>query len=457
MIPTTISEILKATGGKLLSGDEKAVVTSVTTDSRTVEEGSLFVAICGENSDGHLYIEKAISQGAACVLTEKEIEKNDKGAVVLVENTVRAMGKIAHIVMEKLSVPTVSVIGSVGKTTTRDMTYAVMSKKYNTLTNKGNFNNEIGVPLTVFSANEDISAAVIEMGMDHFGEIDRLSKICVPDAVIMTNIGMSHIEILGSQENIYRAKAEVFQNANPDGVAFLNGDDKILMAHKKELPQKVITVGIENKEADFVASDIVSGTNEVSFVVSGMGHKLMITLPVPGEHNVLNAMLAAAAGIYFGVEDRAIEEALSAFSMTKMRMDIIKTEKLTIINDCYNAAPASVSAALSVLGKYETRTVAVLGDIKALGEFSRNAHFGLGAEVTKNKIDVLVTIGEEAKAISEGAMAQNMDAKCVYVTKTVEAANSVLKDILKDGDTVLVKASRAMKLECVTEYLKENF
>ncbi len=457
MIPMYVSEVLSATGGRLLSGDEKTVITSVTTDSRKAEEGSLFVAICGENSDGHLYIDKAISQGAACVLVEKEVQKNENGAIVLVENTVLAMGKIAHAVMEKLTVPTVSVIGSVGKTTTRDMTYAVMSKKYKTLTNQGNFNNEIGVPLTVFSAEEDISAAVIEMGMDHFGEIDRLSKICVPDAVIMTNIGMSHIEILGSQENIYRAKAEVFQNLKPDGVAFLNGDDKILMAHKKELTQKVITVGVENKEADFVASNIVSGTNEVSFRVLGMGHELMITLPVPGEHNVLNAMLAVAAGIYFGVSDADIQDALSAFSMTKMRMDIVKTKHHTIINDCYNAAPASVSAALSVLSKQKTRTVAVLGDIKALGKYSFDAHFNLGGEVTKNKIDVLVTVGTEAEAIAKGALAQGMETKNVYATETVKEANGVLKDILKEDDTILVKASRAMALERITEFLKENF
>lgn len=457
MIPISVSEILNATGGKLLCGDEKTVITSVTTDSRTAEEGALFVAICGENSDGHLYIEKAILKGAACVLAEKEVKVSENGAIVLVENTVRAMGKIAHSIMEKFSVPTVSVIGSVGKTTTRDMTYAVMSKKYKTLTNKGNFNNEIGVPLTVFSAEEDISAAVIEMGMDHFGEIDRLSKICVPDAVIMTNIGMSHIEILGSQENIYRAKAEVFQNLKPDGVAILNGDDEILMKHKAELGQKVITVGVKNRDADFVASNIVSGTNEVSFRVSGMGRKLCVTLPVPGEHNVLNAMLAAAAGIYFGVSDEDVQDALSTFSMTKMRMDILKTEQLTVINDCYNAAPDSVAAALSVLGKYETRKVAVLGDIKALGTFSYDAHFRLGAEVVKNKIDVLVTVGLEAAAISKGALQQGMDAQFVYSAQTVEEANGVLKEILREGDTVLVKASRAMELERITEYLKETF
>ena len=457
MISICISEILNATGGKLLCGDEKTVVTSVTTDSRKAEEGSLFVAICGENSNGHDYIEKAILQGAACVLAEKEVQANESGAIVLVENTVRAMGKIAHLIMEKLSVPTVSVIGSVGKTTTRDMTYAVMSKKYKTLTNKGNFNNEIGVPLTVFSAEDDISAAVIEMGMDHFGEIDRLSKICVPDVVLMTNIGMSHIEILGSQENIYRAKAEVFQNLKPDGVAILNGDDAILMAHKEEITQKVITVGVEKKDADLVATDIVSGTETVSFHLSCMGHAFGIILPIPGEHNVLNAMLAAAAGIYYGVSDEEIQDALGNFSMTKMRMDIIKTKMLTVINDCYNAAPASVSAALSVLGKYETRTVAVLGDIKALGAFSYDAHFGLGAEVTKNKIDVLVTVGKEAEAILKGALAQGMDEKCAYSAQTVEEAKCILKDVLQDGDTVLVKASRAMELERITEYLKETF
>lgn len=457
MIPIFVSDILSATGGKLLCGEDRAAITFVTTDSRKTADGALFVAICGENADGHDFVEKALLGGAACALVEQDIHFNSDKAVVLVENTVRAMGALARFIMEKLSVPTVGITGSVGKTTTRDMTHAVMAQKYRTLKNGGNFNNEIGVPLTVFQADENISAAVIEMGMDNFGEIDRLSKMVMPDAAIITNIGMSHIERLGSQEGIYKAKSEIFANTKPDGVVILNGDDQILMAHKSEVSQQVITVGVKNKEADLVATDIVADEKSVSFKLSGLGHAFSVTLPVPGEHNVLNALLAAAAGIYFGVPDENIAEALSDFSLTQMRMDIIHSKRLTIINDCYNAAPDSVSAALSVLSRYAERKVAILGDIAALGSYSYDAHRELGFAVTKNGIDLLITIGEQARLIAEGAFQNGMDSLNILSAETVEEAYPLLSSRLKDNDVVLVKASRVMGLERVTEFLKNNF
>ncbi len=458
MIPILISDILTVTGGSLLCGGREESVTSVTTDSRKAREDALFVAICGERVDGHDFIEQAFLSGASCALVEKSVKTAfAEKTIILVENSVRAMGALARLVMEKLNVPTVGITGSVGKTTTRDMTYAVMAQKYNTLKNSGNFNNEIGVPLTVFEADESITAAVIEMGMDNFGEIDRLSKMVVPDAAIITNIGMSHIERLGSQEGIYKAKSEIFANTKHDGVVILNGDDKILMAHKSEISQSVITIGVQNKDADLVATDIKSDEKSVSFVLCGLGHTFSVVLPVPGEHNVLNALLAVAAGIHFGVSDEKIKMALETFSLTQMRMDIIRSERLTIINDCYNAAPDSVAAALSVLSKYKERKVAVLGDIKALGSFSSEAHFALGNAVTSNGINLLFTIGEQARLIAEGAFQNGMDSLNIFSVDTVEEIYPILSAQLKDNDVALVKASRAMGLERVTEFLKHNF
>lgn len=455
MIPLKISEILTATGGELLCGGTDALVMDITTDSRKVTDGVLFAAICGVNADGHNYIESAVSSGAVCIICEKEIKAD--ATVIKVENTVRALGRIARYIMRKLCVPVVGITGSVGKTTTRDMTYAVVSKMFNTLKNQGNFNNELGVPLTVFTANESVEAAVIEMGMDNFGEIDRLSYIVNPAISVITNIGMSHIECLGSQENIYKAKSEIFKNTKQSGTVVLNGDDKILMAHKDEITQKVITVGVANQSADIVAENIKASKDGVTFTAKGMGKEFEITLPVPGEHNVLNALLAVAVGITLDISAKDIAEALAEFSMTHMRMDIMKFKKITLINDCYNAAPASVAAALAVLGKYEDRKVAILGDIAALGSYSYKAHYGLGADVIKNNIDLLITIGPNARHIAESAYEHGMDGAHIISAETVEEVYPILMDSIKKNDVVLVKASRVMALERVSAFLKNNF
>ncbi len=455
MLPLKVTEILKATGGKLVSGEMTGIVTDITTDSRKAGESFLFAAICGERADGHDYIDDVFLKGAVCVLSEKEIKA--QGTVILVENTIAALGKIARLLMEKLCVPVVGITGSVGKTTTRDMTYSVVSRLFNTLKNEGNLNNELGVPLTVFRADNDTEAVVMEMGMDNFGEIDRLSSIVTPFVSVITNIGMSHIERLGSQENIYLAKSEIFKNTRQNGTVILNGDDKILMAHKDEIAQNVITIGVKNQNADIVAYDIESTQNSVSFTLKGMGREFSVTLPVPGEHNVINALLASAVGVVFDIPSSAICDALSDFSMTKMRMDIISGERLTIINDCYNAAPDSVKAALSVLSKYDGRKVAILGDIKALGEYSYTAHKDLGLDVVKNNIDILVTIGQQAAHIAQGANECGMDSSRIFSTETIEEAQAELSKIIKSNDVVLVKASRAMALENITEFLKNNF
>ena len=457
MIALSVSELIKITGGKLLCGTDAGTITQVTTDSRTAKAGTLFVAICGTRVDGHDYVQVVFEQGAVCALVERECAVLGSQAVVLVDNTIKAMGQVAHYVLKRLSVPAVAITGSVGKTTTRDMTHAVLSAKFRTLKNENNFNNHLGVPLTIFKADNETEAAVIEMGMDHFGEIDRLGAIVKPDVAIVTNIGMSHIEQLGSQENIYKAKSELFAHTKADGVVILNGDDAILMAHKKELSQRVITVGVLHTEADLVASEICAKENAVSFRVSGMGRDFNVTLPVPGEHNVINALLACAAGIYYQIPSQQIADALQNFTLTGMRMDIFRCGMITVINDCYNAAPASVAAALSVLSKQAGRKVAILGNIAALGDYSYNAHKNLGAEIVKNEIDLLITVGQQARYIAEGAFEHGMDSSNLVSADTVEELLSHLSSYIKENDVVLVKASRVMGLERVTEFLKNNF
>lgn len=449
-----LTDILSATCGTLLCGDINNEITDISTDSRNIGSNSLFVPLIGEKFDGHNFIGDVIEKGAVAVLTSKdEISSSKKTAIIKVDDTSKALGKIAGLYKSMFDIPALSITGSVGKTTTKELCACVLSKKYNVLKNKGNFNNEIGVPLTLFGLCDDHEFLISEMGMSGFGEIDRISQMVKPDAVIMTNIGMSHIELLGSQENIYKAKSEFVKNMNPDGVVIINGDDDILLSHRDELGKNVITVGINNKNCDIVAENIKSLTDSVTFIVKTKTDSFDVLIPVPGEHNVYNALCAIAVGRYFGVENEKISAGLGEFVPDKMRMCTIEHEKYTIINDCYNAAPDSCAAALKVLGKKTQRKVAVLGDIACLGDYSEDAHKFVGSEVVKNGVDVLVTIGTEAKTVAKSAVANGMKGEFVNSFDSVDDALLKINEIIKEGDIILVKASRVMELEKVTEFL----
>ena len=450
-----IADILEATGGRLLSNGGNEEIFSISTDSRKIEKGCLFVPLAGENFDGHNFIDSAVQNGAAAVLTHNgEMPQNADGVCIIgVENTMDALGNIAGLYRSMFKIPAISITGSVGKTTTKEMCAEVLSAKYNVHKNKGNFNNEIGVPLTIFGLDDMHDLLISEMGMSGFGEIDRISKMVKPEIVIMTNIGMSHIEMLGSQENIYKAKSEFLNNMNPEGTIIINGDDKILLSHKDELGKHVITVGIKNEDCDLVAKNINSDSEGVSFEVHGMDECFAVKLSVPGEHNVYNALCACAVGMLCRVSNEEMASALANFTPDSMRMCVIERDDMTIINDCYNAAPDSVTAALKVLSGYEGRKVAVLGNIACLGQFAYSAHKNLGAEVCKNEIDILVTIGEHARLIGEGAFENGMDSAKIFSFDSVEEALGQIHSIIRLKDTILIKASRVMKLERITEFL----
>lgn len=452
----TVSDILKATNGKLASGSADKIITDISTDSRNIKEGSLFVPLAGEKFDGHDFLDAAIKNGAGAVITHKnEMPQNaEKTAVIYVPDTLFALGGIAGLYRSLFDARCVAITGSVGKTTTKEMSALVLSKQYDIHKNKGNFNNEIGVPLTVFGLSDEHEILISEMGMSGFGEIERISKIVRPSFVIMTNIGMSHIEFLGSQENIFKAKSEFMKNADEDIVVIINGDDDILLSHKADLGQNVITVGIKNKNCDIVAENIIATDASVSFTAkSASENEYDIFLPIPGRHNVYNALLSIALGEKLGVSPEKIKEALKEFVPDNMRMCVMEAEDFTIINDCYNAAPDSMTAALDVLKSHEGRKVAILGDIACLGEFSENAHKMVGAKVFENDIDILVTIGNEAKNYAVGAMKSGMDKDKIYSFETAVEANLKLKSIINKKDVILIKASRVMELERVTDFL----
>lgn len=447
----SVLDILKATEGSLICGDESFTISGITTDSRKAEKGMLFVPIVGENNDGHDYIDGALSLGADAVITHKDTEKREGKNIIRVKDTRKALGDIARYYKEKYNLPTVSITGSVGKTTTKDMIASVLSMKYKTLKTQGNYNNDIGLPLTIFGMEESHQAAVLEMGMSHMGEINYLASIAKPDVAVITNIGMSHIENLGSQENIYRSKMQICDFFSEDGVLIANGDDKFL---KNKTDINTITYGVENKEADLVARDVENlGIDGSKFKVDLDGSEYEITVKIPGIHNVYNALAAISAGRKMGVEIADIIEGIKEFRLTGMRMEVKHFGEVTVIDDCYNSAPDSIRAALKVLEDMKAdRKIAVLGDVMEMGSFAEKELYDIGVKI--NNIDILVTVGDIAKYIAKGADLGGVET--IKSCKTVDEAIAFLTENVKSGDGILVKASRAMKFEKIVKALEER-
>ncbi|MBE7010680.1 MAG: UDP-N-acetylmuramoyl-tripeptide--D-alanyl-D-alanine ligase [Ruminococcaceae bacterium] len=451
MKPITVQTVAAAIGGTLLSGNPETCISGICTDTRRIVPDTLFVPIVGERFDAHDFINDALKAGCSATLTSKKEVKSEK-PVIYVPDTCHALGALAGYYRRSFSLPLVGITGSVGKTTAKEMTAAVLETKLSVLKTQGNLNNEIGLPLTLFQLEAHHEAAVIEMGMSGFGEIDRLAQIASPDIVIMTNIGLSHIEKLGSQENIYKAKTEFLPHLRPNGKVIINGDDPILWAHRKDFPIGSITVGT-SPEHDLSACDITESATDVSFTVVHEGYKQPIRLSFPGAHNVVNALLACAAGLSIGVSLKEAAKALEAFIPGDRRMEFIKQNGLTIINDCYNAAPASMEAGLRVLVAQPGRKIAVLGDIKELGDYAEKAHRDIGSLVAKLSVDALFTLGENGLLIAEAAKEGGMAPDSVFAFSEIEELKHTLKEFTKEGDVILVKASRAMCLERVTACL----
>lgn len=450
----TIEEILKATDGTLVCGSEDVEFDSITTDSRKAAKGVLFIPLEGEKFDGHEFIRAAFDLGASVVLTHKDTEPGIGDTIIRVKDTFRALGDIAKYYKAKYKIPTVAVTGSVGKTTTKDMLYSALRTKYNTHKTKANFNNEIGLPWTIFDIEKEHEVAVLEMGMNHFGEIERLADIGRPDVAVITNIGLSHIENLGSQEGIFKAKMEITKLFDENNTLITNGDDKFLGKTKGMGKYKVVYYGITNPGNDVYAKDIeTKGIYGIEFTAVVDGKDYRVWVPVPGMHNVYNALAAICVGREFDVPMEKIIEGIRNPERTGMRMEISEENGITVVNDCYNASPDSIRAALEVLSYADNpRKIAVLGDVLEMGEFAQKAHYDLGRDVAANKVDVLVTAGENAKFIADGARDNGME-NVVSFGKTLEAAGYV-KDLVKSGDAVLVKASRGMHFEDVVNAIK---
>lgn len=441
----TIGEIAKACGGVLgNSVNAGDFVTEICTDSRKLTPGSLFVALAGERYDGHDFAEKAVEMGAKAVLCHKSV---NCGREIIVRDTRVALGDIARYYRMKFpDIKLVGITGSVGKTTTKEMIYSVLSSTYLTHKTSGNLNNDIGLPMTMFGLSHEHEAAVIEMGMSHFGEIEYLAGICRPTIAVITNIGVSHIENLGSRENILKAKMEILSGMAQGAPVLLNGDDGLLSAVTIE-NHRLFYYGINSEECTFKAVNIDESGEGSEFDIRYDGDMYHVKLHVPGQHNILDAVAAFGAGILAGVEPAAAAAALERYEPCGMRQNIVDKDGITIIEDCYNASPDSMRASLTTLNSMKgRRKIAVLSDMLELGSFSGRFHREIGEYAAQNA-DILICCGEYARDYVKGFIeAGKSSAK--YYEKRDEMADELYR-LLEKGDVVLFKASRGMRLEKV--------
>lgn len=445
MKPLNTYEIAETVKGEIICGGCVSV-TSVCQDSRRGEKGALFVAIKGDAFDGHDFIKMAACKGCVAVIADDE-QKAKKAAlsaselcVIKVENSEKALQKLAKAYITGLDIKKAAVTGSTGKTTTRDMLYYVLNEKYNTAKNEGNFNSTVGVPLTVMTFDENTEAAVIEMGMDTAGEIAISADVVEPDIAVITNVGVSHLERLGSREAIFNAKMEITNAFNEDNTLIISEDEEFLNRDKIKGKFKLITVG-EGENCDFRISDIkIRNDGNVSFTLEHENESVKVDLPVLGKHNAFNAGLAIAAGKCFGVDMESAAAGLSKMELTGKRLSVKRGNSITVIDDTYNASPDSMKAALDILAEMEgERRIAVLGDMYELGENEKEFHENIG-KLAAEKADKVYSVGNLAKYISEE---NHFD--------TVEELIADIDNIFKAGDVVLVKASRGMALERIVE------
>ena len=446
-----VEDILKVTNGKLIIGNEKLECENFSKDTRSIQKGDTYIAIKGEKFDGNIFWKEAFKNEADCVIVQGiEFSKGDlkefeNKTIIKVEDTMQALYEIASYKRKINNIPVVAITGSVGKTSTKDMVASVVSQKYKTLKTIGNNNNNIGLPFTILRLKDE-EIMILEMGMNHFGEIHLLSKIAKPNICVITNIGTSHIGNLGSKENILKAKLEILDGAeNP--TIIINNDDELL--HKWYLEnkdsKKIITYGIENK-SDIMAKDMILDQEESRYKCNIDRKEIDVEVPIAGRHFVLNSLCATTVGVTLNIDINKIITGIKNVELTKKRMDIKEINGIKVINDAYNASPEAMKASLNYLSSFKNnRKIAVLGDMFELGEYAEKLHRLVGEEVYKNNIDILVCTGENAKLIADEALKCGMKKENIYYFEDEGNVLEFLKNEVKFGDVVLFKASNGMK------------
>ena len=456
MEPITLRQLIAAVDGTLLGdfSDLDAAVTSVDTDSRNIQPGSLFIPLEGERFDGHSFIPAALSAGAAGCLTARARDSYAPGKFyVKVRSTQRALRDLARWYKKQFDIPFVCITGSVGKTTTKDMVAAVLREKFRVHKTNGNFNNNIGLPLTLLRLEKADEICVLEMGMNHAGEIEYLSDIVEPDVALITNIGDSHIENLGSREGIFQAKCEIFTHMKPEGTVILNGDDEWLTTLKGRLPFTTVFVG-RGEGLEYRATQVDSdGQTHIKCQVTTPRQSFSLCIPALGAHMVYPALMAAAVGELYGMTGEEIARGVENFLPTKMRMNVLRLPgDVVVLNDAYNANPQSMRAAAAVLGDARgRRKVAIVGDMLELGDSSDLFHRAVGGSFAELGTDCLIAVGDLARYLAEGAREAGMGE--VYHFDSQEQAMPTILSQLQPGTTILVKASRMMRFERIVEAL----
>lgn len=452
MIQRTLAEIEEMVKGSGLDEGYKSMhINGVTTDSRLVEAGNLFFPLVGDIFNGHDFVDKAIEKGAVAIIW-KETEPNPPKniPVILVKDTLTALQNLAEAYLDQLKPKVVGITGSNGKTTTKDMVAAVLQTTFKVHKTKGNFNNHIGLPLTILSMTEDTEVAVLEMGMSGKGEIELLSKIAKPDVAIITNIGEAHLMDLGSREGIAEAKLEIVTGLKKDGLFIYHGDEPLLQERVSSLSFSSVTFG-ESRENNYFPTNINQELNGTSFEINENEY----FIPVLGKHNVSNALAAYAVARFFNIKEEAIIEGFRGIKMTGMRLELIQSKSgVSVINDAYNASPTSMIAAINLLEDLKgfNEKFVVLGDMLELGEDEKVYHRQVGESIKKEEISHVFTYGKLGEEIANGAR-KNLPDELVHHYEDKPALIEQLKKLIKKNDVVLVKASRGMKLEEVVHAL----
>ncbi len=464
----TMTELAQICGGMLccVGGDVAGDLPfrSVCTDSREAAEGTLFVALGGERVDGHDYIGSALSKGNSCVLCERIPETVDRQYVaVVVEDSLRAIGELAKAYDRRINHKKVAITGSVGKTTTKEFVAAVLAEAYRVHKTEGNYNSTLGMPLSLLALQNDTQVSVLEMGMSGLGEIEYMSRIAEPDIAIITTIGTSHMEHLGSRENICRAKMEIMAGLKSEGRLLLNGDEPMLRAYDTE-GRTPVFVGIDT-DCDFRADNIREQLGCTMFDVCYAGKVVEdVVIPTMGRHNIYAALFAFAVGVEMNLSDQAILCGLANYHPVGMRQNIYDVGGITVVEDCYNASPESMRASIRVLDslcmrKGRGRMAAVLGDMYELGENSAYFHEEVGMYYAASGGQLLFTFGGEAEAIAGGALLGGMEVETIFRNgdrNRPDLTGEMLLHSLRAGDTLLVKASRGAAAERIINYLKEQ-
>ena len=455
-----VKDIIDKCNGELLIGDKNLVLNNFSKDTRTINKGDIYIGIKGESFDGNTFYEEAFSKGASCCILDNipeniDISKYQDKTIIKVPNTIKCIQQLAKIKRSMYNIPVIAVTGSVGKTSTKDIIYEVVKTKYKALKTEGNQNNHIGLPLTILKLTDE-EALVVEMGMNHLGEISVLANIVKPTIAVITNIGTAHIGLLGSRENILKAKLEITEPLSKDNTLIINNDNDLLHKESSKLKDKynLITIGIDN-DSNYKATNIKDNIFSSNFNIN----KDNITINVGSTAFIYNSLVAYAIGKELNIESSKIIKAISNFKLSPHRLERkITKNNITLIDDTYNANQDSMINSLSILSKVkDKRKIAILGDILELGNYSEQIHRNIGKNITKATLDILITIGNYSKYIKEEALNNNFPIDNIYSYDNYEESLEELPSILKPNDIVLLKASHGIKLDKIVDYLLHHY